>query len=377
MYQEYNIYQYQYFKEIDSLCIALCSDEKKYIEPDSHFIHIPTQLFIELTNNTNINSLCFELTNPKDPLVKIFIKKIEPTIREFDKYILLPDWICKKLNIQSIGDKINFVPVANPKEIKRIKIQGNSSSYLKKDIKKLLELKIEQFRCINLGYQFDIDDVKFTVLELISKSNELVRFGSISNEVEIDFEIPDDIKLFEKKKYIMGLINFCINKKIDERLDKISIHNKKMSEKKTGIFNFEKLINDKKNNQLDFNLNDKVNLDEIFSDIVSNLSNLSNFSDNDQIPNPFKIILKSDDIQLIAELINEGKDILNKMATEHKLNNIKTNTNDKVLNSNTNDEELNSINHFNSTPYKLSESNDVPKNLSKEEIRKLRLEKLK
>ncbi len=120
MFQENNIYQYEYFKEIDSLCVVLCTDEPKYIDEDSHFIHIPKQLFIELTNKININTMCFEITNPSDPLTKIFIKKIEPATGDFEKYIWLPNWICSKLKIQSAGDKINFVPIANPKEIKRI-----------------------------------------------------------------------------------------------------------------------------------------------------------------------------------------------------------------------------------------------------------------
>ena len=73
MYHEHNIYQYEYFKEIDALCVALCTDEKKYTDEDSHFIHVPKQIFIELTNRLNINSMCFEITNPSDPLTKIFI----------------------------------------------------------------------------------------------------------------------------------------------------------------------------------------------------------------------------------------------------------------------------------------------------------------
>ena len=56
MHQEHNIYQYEHYKEIDALCVVLCTDEPRYIDEDSHFIHIPKQLFIELTNKINIDN---------------------------------------------------------------------------------------------------------------------------------------------------------------------------------------------------------------------------------------------------------------------------------------------------------------------------------
>ena len=90
MFQEPNIYQYQYYKEFDSLSVALCTDELQYTDDDSHYVHIPKQLFIELTNKTDINSMYFELTNPTNPSIKIFIKKIEPSTGEFENYVWIP-----------------------------------------------------------------------------------------------------------------------------------------------------------------------------------------------------------------------------------------------------------------------------------------------
>ena len=381
MFQEYNIYQYEYFKEIDSVCVVLCTDEPKYTDEDSHFIHIPRQLFIELTNKTNINSLCFEITNPTDPLTKIFIKKIEPSIGDLEKYIWLPNWICNKLKIQSFGDKINFVPIANPKEIKRIKIQGSSSSYVKSDIKKLLESKLEQFRCINLNENFHIGDVIFDVKELISKSDEKVRFGIISNEVEIDFEMPEDLKLLEnKKKYIKSIINNKINQKIDERLDKNLKNNQNKTEKKKGIFNFSKLLDEKKLSENITNPNEIVNLDEILNEITIKINSQDNkFDKIENIPNPDNITLTDKDIQLITEIIEQGKNILSKMAEECKLNNNKCDDScDSNIEKNKEKDNQNISNElFNSIPYKLNDSLEIEPKLSIEQIRKLRLEKFK
>ena len=386
MFQENNIYQYEFFKEIDSICVILCTDEPKYTDEDSHFIHIPRQLFIELTNKSNINSLCFEITNPTDPLTKIFIKKIEPAIGDFDKYIWLPNWICTKLQIQSFGDKINFVPIANPKEIKRIKIQGSSSSYVKTNIKKLLESKLEQFRCINLNENFHIGDVVFEVKELITKSDEKVRFGTMSNEIEIDFEMPEDIKLLEnKKKYIKVIINNKINQKIDERLDKNSKNNQNKTEKKKGIFNFSKLIDEKKLSDNIPNPNEIVNLDEIVNEITIKINSQDNKFDN--ISNPDNIILTENDIPIITEIIEEGKNILSKMAEECKLKNNKCedccDSNKEKLTEKHTDKDKDKDNHnmsnelFNSIPYRLNDSLEIEPKLSKEQIRKLRLEKFK
>ena len=382
MFQEYNIYQYEYFKEIDSLCVVLCTDEQKYTDEDSHFIHIPKQLFIELTNKTNINSMCFEITNPVDPLTKIFIKKIEPASGDFENYIWLPNWICNKLKIKSTMDKIDFVPIANPKEIKRIKIQGSSSSYTHSqiDIKKLLETKLEQFRCINLGTQFHIGDVIFEVKELISKSNEPVRFGTISNEVEIDFETPIDMKFLEKKKYIMDIINYMINDKLNENLNNNQNKIKIKIEKKTGIFNFSKLIDEKNAPVNIFNPNEKINLDQIKDWIGFKINSQDNKFEN--IPNPNNINLTSNDLFLITEIIEEGKNIMSKMEEDYKLKNKNNDKCEDCCNSNKDndndkDKDKNKNNYFNSIPYKLTDSTEPTQKLSIDEIRKLRLEKYK
>jgi hypothetical protein len=365
MSQEYNKYQYEYFKEIESLCVVLCTDEPKYIDEDSHFIHIPKQLFIELTNKININTMCFEITNPSDPLTKIFIKKIEPATGDFEKYIWLPNWICAKLNIQSIGDKIDFVPIENPKEIKRIKIQGDLSSYIKLDIKKLLESKLEQFRCINLNTQFHIDNIVFEVKELVARTDESVRFGIITNEVEIDFETPKDIKFLEKKKYIMDIISDKLNKNINDKLNLNSNSNSNSNsnkipgkiEKKTGIFNFSSLFDEKKDHMNISNPNEKINLDWILNEIIAKINSSDNNFEN--IPNENNIILTPSDIPLITELIEKGKNTMLKMEEEHKLKKNKKNSDSCCKNDDKT--KNNPIIYFNTTPYKLNDSDEIEK----------------
>lgn len=389
MYHETNVYQYEYFREVDALCVTLCTDEPKYIDDDSHYIHIPKNLFVELTNKLNINLMCFEITNPSNPTKKIFVKKIVPSTDDFDKFIWLPNWICTKLNIQYVGDKINFVPIANPKEIKRIQIQGSSSSYIKVDIKNLLENKLEQFRCINLGEIFSINveeigDIKFEVKELLTKSNEKVRFGIISNELEIDFEMPEDLKLLEKKKiYIKSIINYKINQKIDERFEKELLEKKRKLEKKTGIFNFSKLLDEKKLDDNVSNPNQIVNLDEILDELVKKINSQDN-NNNDifkNIENPDNISILKSDIPIVSELIEQGKNIFKKLAEEQKIKNQeKNNINDckdccdNKINPNDNSKPI----YFNTTAHKLSDSGEDSKSkLTPEEIRKLRLEKFK
>lgn len=365
MHEEHNVFQYQFFKKIDSLCVTLCTDDKKFIDEDSHFIHIPKQLFIELTNNTNINTMCFEITNPLNPLNKIFIKKIEPSMGDFETYIWLPNWICEKLQIQSIGDKINFVPVINPQVIKRIKIQGNLSSYVKTNIKNLLELKLEHFRCINLNENFHIGEVIFKVKELYSKSEEQINFGIITNEIEIDFETPEDIQFLEKKNYIMSIMTNSIDKILNNK------KNKKTNEKKTGIFNFATLINEKNNDKNNLNLNEIINLDEINDEIILKIKNIDYKFEN--ISNPNNIKLSVCDLPLIAEIIEEGKILMSKMSEEYKLkNNIKS---ENCCESKESKNKKNIIEYFKSTPYKLTNSAENNQK-SIDEIRKLRLENI-
>jgi len=338
-------------KTLNALCIALCTDESIYIDDDSHYIHIPKSLFIKYTNNLNINSMCFELSNPTNPLEsKIFLKKIEPSIGEFESNILLPDWVCKKLSIQMCGDKINIIPIIKPPQIKRCKIRGNNSSYVKMDIKTLLEDKINKFKCVNINTTFMINKIKFTIIELISTTNKQIDYGITTDELEIDFDTPDDIKFIERRK----IITEKITKKIEDKINSISEFKNKYNAKKTGIFKFNEYIESQLNQLTQFNPN--IDWDEINNTLKLEFENI-------YISNHIEL---EETIKILQDLIEEGKNIQNKII-ENK-NNL-SNLNDKIQS-----------NIFNTKVYKLSDNTELLETklfvMTKDEIRKARLEKL-
>jgi len=341
-------------KTISALCIALCTDESKYIEDDSHYIHIPKSLFITYTNTLKLNNICFEISNPTNPSgPRIYLKKIEPSIGEFESNILLPDWVCKKLSIQMCGDIINIVPITKPNIIKRCKIRGNNSSYIKMDIKNLLEEKINEFKCVNLDSVFTINKIKFKIVELISITNNPINYGITTDELEIDFDTPDDIKLIERRK----IITEKITKNIEDKINSIEQFKKNFNSKKTGIFKFNDYM-ESQQSKLD-GFNENIEWDMIHKNLIIELEkdykdNLGELEENKKI---------------LQVLIEEGKSIQEKM-TKNKPTNCST----------PNPNNLPEPNVFNSKGYKLNnniESNESNHTtLSKEEIRKARLEKL-
>lgn len=209
------------------------------------------------------------------------------------------------------------------------------------DIKTLLEEKINNFKCINLNTVFVVKEINFTIVELISSENNKVNYGLLSIELEIDFDTPDDIKLIEKRKHIMDMIT----NKIEEKVNFIIEEKNKFNKKKIGIFKFSDFKDEKNcyssipSNAIDWNEINNYMLEQFDS-------NSTHFEENKKI---------------LQEVIEQGKEIQKKMAEQNKDSN--------------NSESKNHI--FNTTPYKLTESNEH-NNLkkTKEEIRKARLEKL-
>lgn len=349
-------------KIINALCVSLCTDELKYLEDDSHYIHIPKSLFITYANTLKLNSICFEISNPTNPTgPKIYLKKIEPSIGEFESNILLPDWVCKKLSIQMYGDKINIIPIIKPNQIKRCKIRGNESSYIKMDIKNLLEEKINEFKCVNIDTIFTINKIKFKVIELISINNNPINYGITMDELEIDFDTPDDIKLIERRK----IITEKITKNIEDKINSIEQFKKNFNAKKTGIFKFNDYITSQQSKLDKFNEN--IEWDMIHENLIIELEkdykgNLGELEENKKI---------------LQILIEEGKSIQNKLV-ETKIANL-SNSPNQINQTDYDKKSEPSI--FNSKGYKLNnntvESNESDSSvLTKEEIRKVRLEKL-
>lgn len=333
-------------KIINAFVIALCTDEPKYIDEDSHYLHLPKSLFIKYINNTNLNQICFEISNPTNLTnQKIYLKKIEPSMSEFESNILLPVWVCKKIGIQMCGEQAKLLPILKPNLVSRCKIRGSNSSYIKMDIKQLLENKLNEFKCLNLNTVFTISNIKFTIVELIDKYGANIEYGLTTDELEIDFDVPDDIKFLERRKALTEKIT----RKIEEKINSNNEFKTKFNAKKSGVFKFNEYLEKQKSDLTQFNPN--IDWDEIHTNLLAelekeHLTNLNELEENKKI---------------LQELVDDGKQIQNEMIEKNK--NISS---EKQIKSNIFD---------NITGHKLDGSSKSTR-LTKEEIKKARLEKL-
>lgn len=191
-------------KNIQAVCIDFCTEEIRYNQPDSHIVHIPRDLwhrFIEQKTKYRIESLPLYVgirnsNNPKGK--KFYFGRVEPSVNTSNsnhKMALLPRWLFEYLEMDTMESLVDIVFVSKITPVDIIFLKGNKSSYVKTDIKRELEEKLDTWNCINNGEVFKIRDVTFTVTNLKSSDGEIINFGSIySGEVKIEFEEPDDIK---------------------------------------------------------------------------------------------------------------------------------------------------------------------------------------
>lgn len=204
---------------LHSICVDFCIDEQRFLEKDSHYVQISQNIY---NNFLDVKSDLYD--NNEEPLyigVKnssnsnsesaIYFGRVEPSIdtnNSTSNMCLLPEWVMNKLEIDLYGGEIDIVMIKKMKKIGFIKIKANISEYAKWDnIKELLEEKISQFNCINLGDEIHINNVIFRIVELQDSKGKIVNFGSIVNTtVNLDFDIPDDyvepIKPPEKKPHV-------------------------------------------------------------------------------------------------------------------------------------------------------------------------------
>ena len=339
----------------DALCVVLCTDESKYIDPDSHYLHIPEALFVKYTSKINLSNVCFELTNPittNNINKRVYLRKIEPAQGEFKSNILIPTWVQNHLGIGMCGSQLELRPVPRPQSIVRCKIRGNISSYVKMDIKSLLEEKINQFKCVNINTNFTVQGVIFTIVELVSTHNKLVEWGITNDELEIDFDTPDDIKFIEKRKAMIDKITL----KIEDKINSINQQKNELGKKKTGVFKFSDFIDER--TKLDNLSNQQIDWDGLLTDISGEL----------EIEYSQDLVELELNKNILRDLISEGKNIQKKIAEELK----KTNQTETKLNEN-------KPQLFNTKAYKLNENirtnDNSDKKLTREEIRKARLEK--
>ena len=323
---EYQIYQ--------ALNIALCTDENKYLDTDSHFVHIPLNLFTEylskLAQGQNQSQMCVELSqvgtsNNARVQSKIYLSKVEPSFEPFEKNILLPNWVCKKLGVGMDGALLSIRLVKNPSRIKRIKLCGNNSLYVKYDVKTLLERKVEQMRCINLETRFDIGEqgniTQFRVCELILPDDSVGQYGLITNELAIDFDVPDDIKILERKKELAGKIVEKIDAFVQTREEEEAKKKSTPIPKKTGIVSFTDLVkSDKAESEAELSKslskNKGIDLELIYDDIVKELeTNLSVSISTDKIYTQEEY---ERDLVLLREIIDGGKQKQTEMENKLK-----------------------------------------------------------
>ena len=189
------------YKNIKTISIEFCTDEKKYTVPDSHYIQIPQKIYQQYLNDKNKDDpLYIGIRNSNSIDKCLYFGRVEPSIKtdnSSEDMCLMPGWVMDKININKYGGLIDIVLIKDHmKKLGYIKIKGNVSSYAKwDDIKERLEEKLSQYNCINVDDVLYVDNVIFTILELKDLKGNNVKFGSTFNTtVNLDFEVPDDIK---------------------------------------------------------------------------------------------------------------------------------------------------------------------------------------
>lgn len=201
------------FMDIQTLCIEYCTEESKYVDPDSHFIHIPRNIYLnwlEIKSNEGkeLEPLYVAIRNSEEKENRLYFGRVEPSVNSSNsnhEMCLLPRWAIERLHLDDFNGKIDIVYVKKPQIIDYMKVKGNKSSYVKfRDIKTMLENKLCSYNCLNLNEQFHLEDVRFTVTEIKNIKGENINYGTIHNsDVKIDFEIPEDLEREEQKNNIV------------------------------------------------------------------------------------------------------------------------------------------------------------------------------
>lgn len=211
-----------FYLDVPVVPITFCTEEVKYTDPDSHFIHIPREAYhnflnIKASHGKSEMPLYVGVRNNNQRIKRLCFGRVEPSIitpNSDHKSMLLPEWALKLLDVD-FGGNLDLVYIVQPQSIAYIKVKGNKSSYTKyRDVKTVLESKLNHYNCLNIGETFtingeDIGDyltesensVTFTVVELKDKSNTVIEYGAIYDvEVNIDFEVPEDVEQAMKEE---------------------------------------------------------------------------------------------------------------------------------------------------------------------------------
>lgn len=231
--------------DITTVCIDFCTDEDRYINSDSHFIHIPKELYHDFLTLKSLQNrakfpLFVAIKNSNKSQKGILFSKVEPSVvtsNSTHEMCLLPRWAIDKLELEDFLGKIDLIYVPIPQKVDYIKVKGNKSTYVKfKDIKSMLENKLSSYNCLNIEEEFKIEDVTFRVIELKNEKGIDINFGStFETDVKIDFETPDDIAELERELKLKKELELKRELELKEEKKKLESQEKM---KKTDIHHF-------------------------------------------------------------------------------------------------------------------------------------------
>lgn len=198
------------YLDIKVICINYCTDEAKYLDHNSHFIHIPRKIYYRFLDIKKLQGkeekpLYVGVRNPLNKTKRLCFGRVEPSVvtpNSTHDMILLPEWAIENLELNGISDVVDLVYINQPQPIVYLKIRGNNSSYVKHpNIKLALEDKLSNCNCLNVGEIFTIEDVKFTITEIKNANGTILEYGAVfDSEVNLDFEVPDDLAEEERKR---------------------------------------------------------------------------------------------------------------------------------------------------------------------------------
>ena len=145
--------------DVQAVCIDFCTEEQRYLDSDSHFIHIPRDLYLNFLKKKqdtgfNQNPLYVGIRNSKNPSgKKFYFGRVEPsttTLNSHHTMCLLPAWVFNKLGMDIMDGYVDILYLPIPQSVALIKLKGSNSDYAKTDIKASLEVKLSGFNCLNI-----------------------------------------------------------------------------------------------------------------------------------------------------------------------------------------------------------------------------------
>lgn len=230
--------------DVRAVCVDFCTEEERYLDPDSHFIHIPRDLYLNFLKRKSDSGydtipLYVGIRNSKNPNgKKFFFGRVEPSLTTENSHhtmALLPKWVFEKLELDMMDATIDILYVPIPQSVALIKIKGSNALYVQTDIKTNLENKLAGYNCLNIGEEFKVGETTFKVIELRNKNNKIIEFGSIYNidECNLDFEMCDE-EIEKEKARIEALKQLEIERSKPRELQKATTQNDKHIEKSSS-----------------------------------------------------------------------------------------------------------------------------------------------